>query len=1057
MYNFKGEFVSRKKVDLRGRSREENREQVLQRTRREREKRKRQKLECESATRIQATWRAHVARTSFKKRVRSQWISSHGSMGENIDGSALSLTSTCIPELLVIIDVRNTEDIARLCAVCNAILTTHEAGQVAFCRDAGGSPEEYRFCFNRTIRLMWSCLKALENRRSMYLQDLASPYNPANGSQAGVLLKFLLDLSNTDTWSGVLGQEKAQRLTAALTQNLVKLGMFRILARLVKAACPMKRRDSGTPAAEFLASRLLVLYWRIEQRSNGVEIEDVDGPLRLLSVGCLWQRCPSFKRFGGRMCSLAFTHTESLEPEILHALQQEEETMIETALSILGNVVQLGEGAVAFRGENEEQGFCHRLPSVMFGLLVRLPLGRLFSMDIIDDSDEDAVGPSYYNESSTSEWDATGVAPELVSAVDGLFGNLGQDLLAGLVKGILPHVRPCVEVVDPGVLRGAAALCGLLQLVLKTHSQVQRQRLLLSLAVSGEFIQRVWYSLLRPSGDGVRQEPQGMEKTLRVLIMLCQVYSCFLVTAGSEEVCGKQEPLPLKELYDPASANAGLISLLKQCLWQVIWVANESAPVNRSEQVLYREFEAAAGKLLCQLYDMNVRWKFAPSYAFHISDAALFKFVPEATSVTTALDDSGDPEPEENSRAFRILSHAPCVIPFQDRAKVFTAQVEHDRSKSRASVATAIMNEGHRFVTIRRSQLLYDGFNQLNEMGDELKSRVRIRFIDEHGLPEAGVDGGGLFKDFLEELVRIGFDPQYGLFTATEDHLLYPNPASPHLQPDALEVLTFLGRMLGKAVYEGILLELPLAGFFLKKFRSSFCDINDLPTLDPEMYRSLLLLRNYPGNVSDLSVNFTVIDSVYGDNREVELKSGGKDIPVTNDNAIEYIHRVADFRLNKQVRSVSRAFLQGFFSIIRPEWVKMFSAAELQSLISGSEEGLNLADMQANVEYASGYHEEHPVIKTFWESMAAFSPGEQRSFLRFVTACSRAPLLGFRYLQPKMCIQMAGSVLDGESMGRLPTAATCMNLLKLPPYNSKEVMLEKLRYAINSGAGFDLS
>lgn len=55
MYNFKGEFVSRKKVDLRGSSRgEENREQVLQRTRREREKRKRQKLEQESATIIQA-------------------------------------------------------------------------------------------------------------------------------------------------------------------------------------------------------------------------------------------------------------------------------------------------------------------------------------------------------------------------------------------------------------------------------------------------------------------------------------------------------------------------------------------------------------------------------------------------------------------------------------------------------------------------------------------------------------------------------------------------------------------------------------------------------------------------------------------------------------------------------------------------------------------------------------------------------------------------------------------------------------------------------------------
>ena len=31
--------------------------------------------------------------------------------------------------------------------------------------------------------------------------------------------------------------------------------------------------------------------------------------------------------------------------------------------------------------------------------------------------------------------------------------------------------------------------------------------------------------------------------------------------------------------------------------------------------------------------------------------------------------------------------------------------------------------------------------------------------------------------------------------------------------------------MLGKALYEGILLDLPLAGFFLKKFRTQHCDV----------------------------------------------------------------------------------------------------------------------------------------------------------------------------------------------------------------------------------------
>jgi hypothetical protein len=59
-----------------------------------------------------------------------------------------------------------------------------------------------------------------------------------------------------------------------------------------------------------------------------------------------------------------------------------------------------------------------------------------------------------------------------------------------------------------------------------------------------------------------------------------------------------------------------------------------------------------------------------------------------------------------------------------------------------------------RFVTIRREKLLSDGFAQLNRLGDGLKGRVRIQFVNEHGIEEAGVDGGGLFKDFLENLVK---------------------------------------------------------------------------------------------------------------------------------------------------------------------------------------------------------------------------------------------------------------------------------------------------------------
>lgn len=39
-----------------------------------------------------------------------------------------------------------------------------------------------------------------------------------------------------------------------------------------------------------------------------------------------------------------------------------------------------------------------------------------------------------------------------------------------------------------------------------------------------------------------------------------------------------------------------------------------------------------------------------------------------------------------------------------------------------------------------------------------------MTFVNELGVEEAGIDGGGIFKDFMEKITRAAFDVQYGLF-----------------------------------------------------------------------------------------------------------------------------------------------------------------------------------------------------------------------------------------------------------------------------------------------------
>lgn len=59
-----------------------------------------------------------------------------------------------------------------------------------------------------------------------------------------------------------------------------------------------------------------------------------------------------------------------------------------------------------------------------------------------------------------------------------------------------------------------------------------------------------------------------------------------------------------------------------------------------------------------------------------------------------------------------------------------------------------------------------------------LKGIVRVRFINQQGLDEAGIDQDGVFKEFLEETIKRVFDPSLNLFKTTADNRLYPSPIS---------------------------------------------------------------------------------------------------------------------------------------------------------------------------------------------------------------------------------------------------------------------------------------
>ncbi|CAA9988218.1 ubiquitin transferase, putative [Plasmodium knowlesi strain H] len=183
----------------------------------------------------------------------------------------------------------------------------------------------------------------------------------------------------------------------------------------------------------------------------------------------------------------------------------------------------------------------------------------------------------------------------------------------------------------------------------------------------------------------------------------------------------------------------------------------------------------------------------------------------------------------------------------------------------------------------------------------------------------------------------------------------------------------------------------------------------------------------------------------------IDLIQNGRNILVDDKNKKLYIKLYINYKFKKMVQKKTQAFLKGLSELIPSRWLKLFNAHELKTLISGNDKCFDVDDLKRNVVYGGGYNGNSQTVINLYDILKTFSPKEKSLFLMFVTSCSRSPLLGFQELYPKFCIFRVGDHT------RLPTASTCVNLLKLPDYASREILRKNLLTAISGTQGFDLS
>lgn len=96
-----------------------------------------------------------------------------------------------------------------------------------------------------------------------------------------------------------------------------------------------------------------------------------------------------------------------------------------------------------------------------------------------------------------------------------------------------------------------------------------------------------------------------------------------------------------------------------------------------------------------------------------------------------------------------VLNNIPFAIPFSARVQIFRQFIANDSHQLGLDDWFNQSGRPKHRATIRRTSVAQDGFDQLGSLGPALKERVAITFIDEFGNEEAGIDGGGVFKEFL--------------------------------------------------------------------------------------------------------------------------------------------------------------------------------------------------------------------------------------------------------------------------------------------------------------------
>ena len=324
---------------------------------------------------------------------------------------------------------------------------------------------------------------------------------------------------------------------------------------------------------------------------------------------------------------------------------------------------------------------------------------------------------------------------------------------------------------------------------------------------------------------------------------------------------------------------------------------------------------------------------------------------------------------------------------------------------------------------------------------------------------EGADDAGGVFDDTMSEMCHeISLKKSSGLNLL----ILSPNGKDEaglnrdkyllnvdEMTTQKSQYFRFLGILIGVAIRTNKPIALNLAPLVWKLLSLSHISRQDIEDVDYLYAKSLTNLEKL--NLTESAFKEVIPQETFMGTtftgKRVPLCSKGSKMILTGENRGLFVKLAFQQRIEEMVPA-AHFVREGICEIAPVPIIDLMPISALETLVAGQPQ-ISVETLKQVARYRnsaapppSPESGSNKMIDWFWQVLEEMSEEDRVLFMIFVSGRSRLPNHPMDFNQRFQIL-----ILDGPLNG-LPTAQTCFFQLRLPPYTSKSIMMQKMLYAI---------